>query len=241
MKTQTKTKKAIATTTSTPTAAAPPAAPVATPVATTTTGTAPAPSTAQAQPSGSPGTVITNVANRNNKGTKVDLQTAFSALSSGLLAVYEPTDVFALSTGNETCEQLVGQFQQFIQAAETTKSAFVAYRAAVQAERALALQVLPLRSGVHHILIARFGRGGSDMLKFGYTPYVAKAATPAAKAAAVVKRKATREARGTKGTVQREAIQGNVVGVEMTPVTMTLSTSAPSTTTAAAAAVPVTK
>jgi hypothetical protein len=49
--------------------------------------------------------------------------------------------------------------------------------------------------------------------------------------AAVAKRKATREARGTRGSQQKKAIKGNVAGVVVTPV---VTSTAPSTQPAAA-------
>ncbi len=223
-------KSAQKTSPSTPVAAMTSAAASAAAVTTSTTGPAPTPPATQAPiqqpPAASPATpaTITGVANTSNRGTKGDLQAAYSALSSGLLSYYQPTDVFALTTGDETCEELVEQFGQFISAAEATKAALSAYRAAVQNERAVALQVKPIRVGVHAILVAKFGRSAPQMLDFGFTPYKVTPKSTEAKAAAVAKNKATRVARGTKGKVQAAAIQGNVVGVVVTPVTATLST-----------------
>jgi hypothetical protein len=54
---------------------------------------------------------------------------------------------------------------------------------------------------------------------FGLTPKKAPAALSAeAQAAAVAKRNATRDARGTKGSKQKKAIKGDVAGITMTPV-----------------------
>jgi hypothetical protein len=222
MKTPKTNKKATAPKTSAP-AAAPPAASTAQ-VTPTTTGSAPTPPAAQAQPSGSTQATVTGDANGSNKGTKVDLQTAYSTLCAGLLASYPAGYVFELTTGNETRDDLVAQFQQFINAAEQTKAALTAYKAAVQQERGILLQVQPLRAGVKNVLVAKYGRSGAQMRTFGWAPVVPNPPTPAERVAAAAKAKATKAARGTKGKVQREDIQGNVVGVVVTPVTQTLST-----------------
>lgn len=237
MKTKTNQKKTTATKTSAP-AAAPPAASAAQ-VTSTTTGAAPAPSTAQAQPSSPQASSITNVANGNNKGTKLDLQTAYSTLCAGVLASYPAGYVFQLTSGDETRDDLVAELQEFISAAEDTKAALTAYRDAVQKERALFLQVKPLRDGMKGILVAKYGRSGAQLRSFGFTPYVANPATPATRVAAAAKAKATKAARGTKGKVQREQIQGNVVGVVVTPVTQTLSTESTSAPAAPASSAPV--
>ena len=162
---------------------------------------------------------MTSVANGKNKGTKVDLQTAYLAIIAGLLAYFQPGDPFALAAGVMTRDQLIALFQQFVASAEATKTSNAAWRSAVQAERAMEQTVAPVRAGLKSILQGKFGRSGSQLLTFGITPAKAIAKTTAVKTAAVVKSRATRAARGTKGSVQKQAIVGNVTGVVITPMT----------------------
>jgi len=164
---------------------------------------------------------ITSVANDHNKGTKVELQTSVAAFVAGLLKYYGPNDVFPLKQGNMTRDQVIAAVQPFITAAEQTKASLTVWRGDVQAERAALAQSQPIRSGVKRIIQARFGEDGAQLLDFGYQPRKASTTSATTKAAAVVKGKATRQARGTKGRVQRQAIKGDVVGVVMTPVTAT--------------------
>jgi hypothetical protein len=184
----------------------------ATPVATPP----PTPSPPAADPAPPP---VTSVANGNNKGTKLDLQTAYLSLIAGLLAYFQPGDPFALASGVMTRDQLIALFQQFVAAAEATKSSNAAWRSDVQAERAMEQMVAPVRAGLKSLLQGKFGKSGTQLLKFGITPAKAIVKTTAVKTAAVAKAKATREVRGTKGRVQKQELVGNVTGVVITPMT----------------------
>ena len=190
-------------------AAAPAAAP---------TGQAPPPPAPPAQPPPPP-PPVTGVANGSNTGTKVDLQTSYVALVTGLLAFYQPGDEFPLASGDMTRDQLVADFNAFITAAEKTKSCNQDWRNAIQAERLSEASVKPLRQGVRSIVEAKFGKGATQLLQFGFKPRKTTAKTATSKAAAVVKTAATRKARGTKGSVQKLAVSGGVTGVIITPVT----------------------
>jgi hypothetical protein len=195
-------------------ATTPLATPAAVPAVTPTPAATPPPPTAD------PATpAITRVANGSNKGTKVDLQAAYLSLIAGLLAYFQPGDLFALAAGVMTRDELIALFQQFVAAAEATKTSNAAWRSDVQAERAMELTVAPVRAGLKSILQGKFGKSGTQLLKFGITPLQAPVKTTAVKTAAVVKAKATRQARGTKGSKQKQAIVGNVTGVVITPVT----------------------
>jgi len=162
---------------------------------------------------------VTGVANGDNTGTKVEIQTSYLALIAGLLADYQPDDEFKLTAGDFTRDQLIAEFQQFVGSAETTKSSYQAWRADVQAERVAEQTVAPLRTGVKAVLVGRFGKSGTDLTRYGFSPEKVPVKSTLVKTTAVVKAKATREARGTKGTVQKQLITGNVTGVVITPVT----------------------
>ena len=186
---------------------------------TTSAGQAPAPQSTQAPNAATLATPVTGVANSGNHGTKIDLQTSYVALMAGLGAYYTPTAVLSLSTGDETCEALIADFQQFVSAAENTKAAYQAYRNAVQAERTILATVAPKRQGVRSIVEAKFGVSGTQLLTFGFMPRKPSTKTAASKAGAVVKGQATRTARGTTTRKQKQQVTGDVTGVTITPVT----------------------
>jgi len=188
------------------------------PAASPTPAATPTPATPQATPP--PQTPpVTGVANGGNQGTKVELQTSYLALIAGLLAYYQPDDEFLLASGVMTRDQLIASFQKYVASAEATKSSNQAWRADVQTERAAELSVRPLRANVKSLLEGRFGKSGTQLTTFGYTPAKIGVKTTTSKTAAVAKSKATRTARGTKGSVQKQSVSGNVTGVVITPVT----------------------
>jgi hypothetical protein len=166
-----------------------------------------------------PTSPVTGVANGGNSGTKVELQTSYLTLIAGLQAFYQPDDEFLLEAGVMTRDQLIASFQVFVSAAEATKTSNQAWKADVQAERVAEQTVAPQRAGVKSVLIGRFGKSGTALTKFGFAPAKAGVKTPLVKTTAAVKAKATRTARGTKGSVQKKLITGNVTGVVITPVT----------------------
>ena len=184
-------------------AATPLATPAAVPAATPTPAATPPPPTAD------PATpAITRVANGSNRGTKVDLQAAYLSLIAGLLAYFQPGDLFALAAGMMTRDELIALFQQFVAAAEATKTSNAAWRSDVQAERAMELTVAPVRAGLKSILQGKFGKSGTQLLKFGITPLQAPVKTTAVKTAAVVKAKATRAGARDQGQQAEEGHRG---------------------------------
>ncbi len=177
-----------------------------TPTPPTTPGTG-SPAGSPGAPAPAPSVGITATANGSNHGSKVDLQAAYQALVVGLQTFYQPSDPFQLGTVTYTRDQLVELFQEFVSIAETTKNVQHDWRDAVQAERTFELQVRPLRAGVRGIVAARFGKDGTQLLKFGFTQGKPGKKTAATKAAAVAKSQATRAARGTAGKKQKLAIK----------------------------------
>jgi hypothetical protein len=187
------------------------------------TTSAASPAAAPASPPPSPpnqSSLITATANGSNHGTKVDLQAVYQAVVNGLLTFYSPTDIFQMAAGTYTRDELVGEFQTFVEAAQTTKANNQQWRAAIQTERTLELHVRELRSGVRGITQARFGKAGAQNLQFGFTLPTPVKKSAETKAVAVAKSKATRAKRNTLGSVQKKDIKGNVnVALVVTPGT----------------------
>jgi hypothetical protein len=160
---------------------------------------------------------ITGVANDSNQGSKVELQTSYAAFITGLQQFYQPTDLFDLPTGVMTRDEVIAEFQRFITAAEKTKASNKVWRTDVQTERAVALQVAPIRRGVRSVVTGKFGADGAELLQFGVEPRKPPKKTAATKALAVQKMLATRKSRGTKGSVQKKDIHGTVPDASATP------------------------
>ncbi len=223
------------------TTAAPPTASTPPSTASAPTGPAPTPPVIQAHPVAAPATsptLLTSVANGNNTGSKLQLQTAYSALASGLLATYAPSTVFSLVGGDITCDELVVQIKQYLQAAASTAQSYQQWRTDVQTERALEAALKPRREGMKGIVEAKLGKSSPQLPMFGFAPQKVAQRSATTIAKATVKAKATRAARGTVGKKQKLAITGNVTDVTITPVTSTASEGAQAPSTPAPVAPP---
>jgi hypothetical protein len=186
-------------------------------------------------PAAPPTPPMAGVPNGSTRGTKLQLQAAYSTLIAGLLAFFKPNDVFTLPLGEMTRDQLIAFLQTFVTAVDLTTSAHQAWQEALQNEHATELVVRPVRADIKSTLVGRFGKHSKTLLKFGFAPAKQAATTTKGKSTAVAKRQATRDARGTKGKKQKLAIKGNVTGVVITPVTSEASTPATNGSSAASA------
>ncbi len=232
MKTKKSTKSTQTVTTTASTQAPSPAASTGN----STAGQAPSPQASQAPNTASPMPLVTGVANGGNTGTKTDLQTSYVALIAGLQAGYAPDYVFQLATGDQRCDAVVAVLQQYVTAAQATKSSYQAWRNDVEAERQVVAQVAPVRASVHSVLEGRYGKSSTQMLTYGFSPQKVAERTVASKAGAIAKNEATRTARGTKGSKKKLDVTGGVTGVVITPVTSSQTPATPATQPAPAAA-----
>ena len=133
----------------------------------------------------------------------------------------------AFMGGSFTPAQITTELDQVV----TLRSAVNTAKAAVTAKVATEKTDLPsLRTFIaayNAYLKVTFGSSPDVLADFGMVPKARSTPTTATKAAAVVKRTATRAARHTMGTVQKKAVKGDVTGVTMTPVTSAPVPSAP--------------
>jgi hypothetical protein len=91
---------------------------------------------------------------------------------------------------------------------------------AVARLRAARATVGPVMLAFRRQLLTMFNTAAEKLADFGLQPSKARAPlTSEKKAAAALKRKATRTARGTVGKKKKLAIKGDVTGVVVTPVT----------------------
>ncbi len=71
-----------------------------------------------------------------NHATKVDVQSQYQAVVAGLLAYYQPGDLFQLKAGTFTRDELITEIQQFVAGCEKTKEGPVPGVAGERAGRA---------------------------------------------------------------------------------------------------------
>ena len=186
---------------------------------TTPAGTAPA--VAAPQP-------VTAVS-RSKSHAKALVVNAMIALIAGLRANFSPTDVLDLPSGTYTIEELIAAFTAYLALVTDVTTASQAYHGAVENERTGSKSALTLRSQVKVAIESRVGKTSNAMAAYGFPPAKVPVRTAKSKMTAVVKSEATRVARGTKGSVQKEAITGNVTGIGITSIVAATASAIPGT------------
>ncbi len=159
---------------------------------------------------------------------KLDTQAVYAALIQGINGDLGTVDSFVLGKVTMTRADLLARFQARIDAANKVKTARAALQQAVSDERASDASVAPLRASMKKYLQARYGVTAPELQRFGFTQGRPGKPTPAVKASAALKAKATRVARGTKGTQQKKVIHGTVASPAA--ATTAVTPSAPAST-----------
>jgi hypothetical protein len=143
---------------------------------------------------------------------------------------------------------IVAQLQARIAQARAVTMAEASWHSMVQTDKTAAAALKPMLSTVKQMLLAAYSTQLDVLADFGLTPRKKAVVSPATRTAAALKARATRAARGTKGTQQKAAITTQVTiapatttavkvaGAGATPVVVPGATGAP----APAAATPPT-
>jgi hypothetical protein len=131
-----------------------------------------------------------------------------------------PAQVLAFDGGSITVSEVTTKLARVVTLRGNTVSAQNVAHEAVLAEENELPALMVFMTSYTAFVKTTFGNSPTVLADFGVAQK--KAPTPLsveAKAAAVAKRKATREARGTTGPKAKLSTKGNVTGVEITPVT----------------------
>jgi hypothetical protein len=145
----------------------------------------------------------------------------------------------AFAGGTYTPAQVEASLQTLVDLRGAVDAAKAATKAKVAAERAQAPSLRRFVSAYATFVKATFGDQPDVLAHFGMQPN--KVRTPLTveqKAAAAAKRKATRAARHTMGTKQKQDVVGNVTGVTVTAVTAPVAPTQPVVTSPAPAPAP---
>lgn len=142
---------------------------------------------------------------------------ALQMLSEGLAK--HTNDIPSLVLGAQTLPnaEMVARVEQDIALAKATEAARVAYLEAVATERASREAHAPFLKDLKQTLRARFSSSPTQLADFGLAVFTRSTPSPETHVVAAAKARATRAARGTKGSKQRAAIHGDVSGVVVTP------------------------
>jgi hypothetical protein len=152
---------------------------------------------------------------------------ALDALIRGLQKQF-PGASFTLESHSFTTSELELLIQGVIDALNAVPAAEVASRAAVANVRDRVAKARPILGALKRNLLSMFGNAPQTLALFGLKPLKAKAPrTSEQKALAAARARATRAARGTASKKKKAAIKGNVTGVAITPITMTVASAGP--------------
>jgi hypothetical protein len=128
--------------------------------------------------------------------------------------------VLAFAGGSFAVSQVTAKIQTIATLRSDTEQAQATATAKVAAETAQLPALLAFMTSYVAFVKATFGNTPDVLADFGLEPKAAPTPpTAETKLAAVAKRAATRKARGTMGSVQKQSVKGNVTGVVVTPVT----------------------
>jgi hypothetical protein len=169
----------------------------------------------------------------SNKKTAQLTVAEYQALIVGI-PKYAPNAIFMVASQTFTATEAVTFLQTLHDSSAGTVAAKAAWKQAVSSDQVLEAANGLIAREMRDTVALMFSNADSTLQAFSLKPR--KPPTPlttAARAAANAKAKATRAARGTKGSVQKAAITGNVSGVTITPVL--LPTAQPAVATAAPA------
>jgi hypothetical protein len=165
-----------------------------------------------------------DIMSTKNTRTKATLQQRVRSLIAGTQKEH-PTG--QLTFGGNTYEssalvQLLQNLDSAIAASDGAKAKWNDSLKVMQDEDA---KMQPVIRAYQSYLVSLLGNAPSTLAEYGLAPRKVPAPlTVEQQVAAAAKRKATRKARNTMGSVQKKAVTGDVASVVITPVTVTKST-----------------
>ena len=174
------------------------------------------------------------------KSTKSQVVVRAKQVIAGTAKHLASTPQIVLSGSSFTPDQITSKLQQLVTLRSDVDAAKATAAAKIVNEEAQAPALTALLSAQESFVKVTFGTSPDVLADFGLAPKARATVTAQAKAAAAVKSAATRAARHTMGSRQKQGIKGDVTGVLMTPITApppVVTAPAPSAPTAPATSV----
>jgi len=129
------------------------------------------------------------------------------------------TPMLSLDGADRTPAEVKQKLQGFIDASDKTQAARSAWIDAVKDERVKRSETQLLLAALRSVVTMKYGNNATAALgDFGFEPRKRASKTVETKATAIEKAGATRVARNTMGSRQRESVKGNVTGINVTPI-----------------------
>jgi hypothetical protein len=154
-----------------------------------------------------------------SKVSKAAVLAAVQALIAGTQKHF-PNGPITFGNATYTAASLVQLFTSLVEAITAMSAAQLSAKDAKANETGIEAKVGPIVTAYRRFVLATFVGATQTLADFGIAP--PKAKTPLSteqRAAAAAKAKATRQARGTTSKKAKLAVKGNVIGVNVTPVT----------------------
>ncbi|MGH7436115.1 MAG: hypothetical protein ACRENE_10620 [Polyangiaceae bacterium] len=180
--------------------------------------------------------MATNIPNKNNR---TDVLGALQKLSEGFTKHAAAVPQIIVAGASMTESDVVAKLQARIAIAKTVQTTHATWQAAVKADRDAIPVYKAFLASARQTIGAAFAGQVDVLADFGMTPRKVAVITPQTRAAAALKAKATRVARGTTSKKQKASVKGDVT---ITPTTATPNkppATAPSATVPTATAAPV--
>jgi hypothetical protein len=154
---------------------------------------------------------------KSTKNAKADLATA---LIAGIKKNLSTVPQLTVGGQNLTPAQVEAQLLAFATLRSDVNAAKTAWETKLADERSKGPALQEFLAAVVSFVRGTFGNSPETLAEFGLKPKkAAKTLTAEEQAAKAVKAKATRTARGTKGKKEKLAVQGDVTGIIVVPVT----------------------
>jgi hypothetical protein len=167
----------------------------------------------------------TIMATNNNKKSSLDQE---KRLIAGVRQ-HLMNQSFIVGDKSCTAQEVIAVFQGRVDSSEATLSAKATFQATVKADRERRTQTGPFVRAFRNIVQGMFFDPGT-LSDFGLSPRKSTKKTVDTKATAIAKNKATRQARGTKGTKQKAKIHGTAAAAPSTDGATTKAPAAPKPT-----------
>jgi hypothetical protein len=173
--------------------------------------------------------------NNSTNNTRITKQAADQKMADGFTKHAQTIPSLIIAGTSYKAADIFAVLQARLSTATAAQSTRSLWRNAVKADTDERAKTKPFIDGVRQALQVALAGSIDGLADFGLTPRKVRVVTPEKKAIAAAKAKATREARGTKGSVQKKAVKG---AVSATLVVTPLAGSQPVVTTPAPAPAP---
>ncbi len=131
------------------------------------------------------------------------VEAAYQATVDAINALLPGVDPFVLEKKTIARADLIALLAAVVTAVKSTKADRLKVTASVAAERLAIQNAAPVRNALKTFAQARYGKTAPELQQFGFVQKRTPKRKPEAKAAGVVKAKATRASLGTKGRQQK--------------------------------------